>query len=65
MRQIVRLDDAVAVVVDHMWAAKHGLKPGVTARKQGDARRALAGRREEGLRRSTRRRSSPTLRWSR
>ena len=25
MRQIVRLDDAVAVVADHMWAAKQGL----------------------------------------
>jgi isoquinoline 1-oxidoreductase beta subunit len=26
VRQIVRLDDAVAVVADHMWAAKEGLK---------------------------------------
>ena len=26
VRQIVRLDDAVAVVADHMWAAKQGLK---------------------------------------
>ncbi|UPK30991.1 xanthine dehydrogenase family protein molybdopterin-binding subunit [Bradyrhizobium sp. 195] len=26
VRQIVRLDDAVAVVADHMWAAKKGLK---------------------------------------
>src|SRR5215471_7103572 len=26
VRQIVRLDDAVAVVADHMWAAKRGLK---------------------------------------
>src|SRR4030095_4846181 len=25
VRQIVRLDDAVAVVADHMWAAKQGL----------------------------------------
>src|SRR2546429_5088976 len=25
VRQIVRLDDAVAVVADHMWAAKKGL----------------------------------------
>src|SRR6202035_1383273 len=26
VRQIVRLEDAVAVVADHMWAAKQGLK---------------------------------------
>ncbi len=26
VRQIVRLDDAVAVVADHMWAAKEGLR---------------------------------------
>jgi CO/xanthine dehydrogenase Mo-binding subunit len=26
VRQIVRLDDAVAVVADHMWAAKQGLR---------------------------------------
>src|SRR5258705_504310 len=26
VRQIVRLDDAIAVVADHMWAAKQGLK---------------------------------------
>src|SRR2546428_7551540 len=25
VRQIVRLDDAVAVLADHMWAAKQGL----------------------------------------
>ena len=25
VRQVVRLDDAVAVVADHMWAAKQGL----------------------------------------
>ena len=25
MHQVVRLDDAVAVVADHMWAAKQGL----------------------------------------
>jgi isoquinoline 1-oxidoreductase beta subunit len=72
VRQIVRLDDAVAVVADHMWAAKQGLaalairwddgpnakvstadvvqgldaasqKPGVVARKQGDAAAAIAG----------------------
>jgi isoquinoline 1-oxidoreductase beta subunit len=72
VHQIVRLDDAVAVVADHMWAAKQGLaalairwddganvkvntsdvvrgldeasqKPGVVARKQGDAAAALAG----------------------
>ena len=71
VHQIVRLDDAVAVVADHMWAAKQGLaalairwddganakvstsdvvrgldeasqKPGVVARKQGDATVALA-----------------------
>ena len=71
VHQIVRLDDAVAVVADHMWAAKQGLaalairwddgangkvstsdvvrgldeasqKPGVVARKQGDAAAALA-----------------------
>jgi isoquinoline 1-oxidoreductase subunit beta len=72
VRQVVRLDDAVAVVADHMWAAKQGLsalairwddgpnahvstadvvrdldaasqKPGVVARKQGDAAAAIAG----------------------
>jgi CO/xanthine dehydrogenase Mo-binding subunit len=72
VHQVVRLDDAVAVVADNMWAAKQGLaalairwddgpnakvstadvvqgldqasqKPGVVARKQGDAAAALAG----------------------
>jgi len=72
VHQVVRLDDAVAVVADHMWAAKQGLaalavrwddganasvsttdvvrgldeasqKPGVVARKEGDAAAALAG----------------------
>src|SRR5437879_809865 len=72
VRQIVRLDDAVAVVADHMWAVKQGLAAlairwddgpnarlgtadivqglaeasettGVTARKDGDPRSALAG----------------------
>ena len=72
VRQIVRLDEAVAVVADHMWAAKQGLAalairwddgpnatlstadivqglaaaaqtPGVVARKEGDAARAIAG----------------------
>src|SRR5437660_3680144 len=71
VRQIVRLDDAVAVVADHMWAAKRGLaaleihwdegpnaqigtadivralaeasrRPGVVARDDGDAAKALA-----------------------
>jgi len=70
VHQVVRLDDAVAVVADHMWAAKQGLaalavrwddganasvstadvvrgldeasqKPGVVARKQGDAAAAI------------------------
>jgi isoquinoline 1-oxidoreductase beta subunit len=70
VHQVVKLDDAVAVVADHMWAAKQGLaalairwddgpnasvatadvikgledasqKPGVVARKQGDAPSAL------------------------
>jgi isoquinoline 1-oxidoreductase beta subunit len=72
VHQVVRLDDTVAVVADHMWAAKQGLaalairwddgpnaavtmadivkgldaasqKPGVVARKQGDAAAAIAG----------------------
>src|SRR2546422_462663 len=72
VQQVVRLDDAVAVVADHMWAAKQGLaaldirwdegpnaklstadivqqlaaaseKPGVVARNEGDASKALAG----------------------
>src|SRR5256886_10401502 len=72
VQQVVRLDDAVAVVADHMWAAKQGLaaldirwdegpnaklstadivqqlaaasqKPGVVARNEGDALRAMAG----------------------
>jgi isoquinoline 1-oxidoreductase subunit beta len=72
VRQIVRLDDAVAVVADDMWAAKRGLaalairwddgpnatlgtgdivqglaaaaqKPGVVARKEGDATAGIAG----------------------
>ncbi len=71
VRQVVRLDDAVAVVADHMWAAKQGLaalairwdegpnarlgtadivrqlaraaeQPGVVARKEGDAVKAMA-----------------------
>ena len=70
--QIVRIENAVAVVADHMWAAKKGLiaaaiqwddgphatvnssdiigqleeaskKPGVVARNEGDAKKALAG----------------------
>jgi CO/xanthine dehydrogenase Mo-binding subunit len=70
VHQVVKLDDAVAVVADHMWAAKQGLaalairwddgpnatvttadvikgldeasqKPGVVARKEGDAPSAL------------------------
>src|SRR3989441_1307060 len=72
VHQVVRLDDAVAVVADHMWAAKQGLaaldirwdegpnaklstadivqqlaaaseKPGVVARNEGDAPKAMAG----------------------
>ena len=71
VRQVVRLDDAVAVVADHMWAAKQGLaalavtwddgpnanistadivqglaaaseRPGVVAKKEGDAPAAIA-----------------------
>jgi isoquinoline 1-oxidoreductase beta subunit len=71
VRQVVRLDNAVAVVADHMWAAKKGLRaaaiqwdaganatvssadivrqleeaskqPGVVARNEGDAQKALA-----------------------
>jgi len=71
VRQVVRIDEAVAVVGDHMWAAKKGLKaaaiqwdegpnatldsagvirqleeaskqPGVAARNEGDAAKALA-----------------------
>jgi len=70
VHQVVRLDDVVAVVADHMWAAKQGLaalavrwddgpnakvstadvvkeleeasrKPGLVARKEGDALSAL------------------------
>jgi isoquinoline 1-oxidoreductase beta subunit len=72
VRQVVRIDEAVAVVADHMWAAKKGLaaaaiqwedgpnakvssadivrqleqaskRPGVVARHEGDAEKALAG----------------------
>ena len=72
VRQVVRIDNAVAVVADHMWAAKEGLaaaaiqwddgpnatvstadivrqleeaskQPGVVARNEGDAEKALAG----------------------
>jgi len=72
VRQIVMIDEAVAVVADHTWAAKKGLKaaaiqwddgpnarvdsagiirqleeaskqPGVVARNEGDAEKALAG----------------------
>jgi isoquinoline 1-oxidoreductase beta subunit len=72
VRQVVRIDNAVAVVGDHMWAAKKGLaaaavqwdegpnakvstadiirqleeaskQPGVVARNEGDAEKALAG----------------------
>src|SRR6185295_4472264 len=70
VHQVVKLDDVVAVVADHMWAAKQGLaalairwddgpnaevtmadvvkgldqasqKPGVVARKEGDAPSAI------------------------
>jgi len=30
VRQVVRIDEAVAVVADHMWAAKKGLKATAT-----------------------------------
>ena len=72
VRQVVTIDEAVAVVADHLWAAKKGLKaaavewddgpnasvdsagiirqleeasmrPGVVARNEGDAEKALAG----------------------
>jgi len=72
VQQVVRLDDAVAVVADHMWAAKQGLaaldirwdegpnaklstadivrqlaaaseQPGVVARNEGNAPKAMAG----------------------
>jgi len=72
VRQVVLIENAVAVVADHMWAAKKGLaaaavqwdeganakvstadiirqleeaskQPGVVARNEGDADRALAG----------------------
>ena len=72
VHQVVRIDNAVAVVADHMWAAKKGLaaaaiqwdegpnatvstadivrqlegafkQPGVVARNEGDAEKALAG----------------------
>jgi isoquinoline 1-oxidoreductase beta subunit len=72
VHQVVRSDEAVAVVADHMWAAKKGLKaaaiqwddgpnasldsatvvrqleeaskqPGVVARNEGNAAKALAG----------------------
>src|SRR6267154_4432357 len=72
VRQVVTIDEAVAVVADHLWAAKKGLKaaavewddgpnasvdsagiirqleeasmqPGVVARHEGDAEKALAG----------------------
>lgn len=72
VRQIVRIDNAVAVIADHTWAAKKGLlaaniqwddgphvtvnssdiirqleeaskQPGVVARNEGDAQKALAG----------------------
>jgi isoquinoline 1-oxidoreductase beta subunit len=72
VHQVVRIDNAVAVVADHMWAAKKGLaaaavqwddgpnatvstadvvrqleeaskQPGVAARHEGDADKALAG----------------------
>src|SRR5262249_36960813 len=43
VRQIVRLDDAVAVVADHMWAAKQGLA----------ARRPTVGGRRDSTESST------------
>jgi len=72
VRQVVRIDNAVAVIADHMWAAQKGLiaaviqwddgphatvnssdiihqldeaskQPGVVARNEGDAKKALAG----------------------
>ena len=94
VHQIVRLDDVVAVVADHMWAAKQGLaalairwddgpngkvstadvvkeleeasrKPGVVARKEGDALVRRWAERHGSSRRSTRRPSWRTPPWSR
>src|SRR2546427_7797462 len=77
VQPVVRLDDAVAVVANHMWAAKQGLaaldirwdegpnaklstadivqqlaaasqKPGVVARNEGDAPKAMAGAARKG-----------------
>src|SRR2546427_560562 len=77
VQQVVRLDDAVAVVADHMWAAKQGLaaldirwdegpnaklstadivqqlaaaseQPGVVARNEGNAPKAMAGAARKG-----------------
>jgi isoquinoline 1-oxidoreductase beta subunit len=66
VRQVVRLDDAVAVVADHMGAAKKGLAalairvgrgPACRPRHRGDRRRARGGDAEgRGRRRDGRRR---------
>ena len=92
VRQVVRLENAVAVIADDTWAAKQGLaaldvrwdeganaklttadvvrrlaaaseKSGATARKEGNAVKAMAGASRRS-RRSTNRRFLPTPRWS-
>ena len=50
VRQIVRLDDAVAVVADHMGAAKKGLAALMIAWDDGPERQARYGRHRTGAR---------------
>ena len=51
VRQIVRLDDLVAVVADHMWAAKQGLAALTIRWDDGPNAQALDRRRRPGTRR--------------
>ena len=70
VRQIVRLDDAVAVVADHMGAAKKGLAAlviewddGPHAKLGTDASAPSSSRRRSSRARSRRTSAMPTRRW--
>ncbi len=61
VRQVVRLDNAVAVIGDHMWAAKQGLARAQHPVERGPVRPAQHGRHRPG---SSRARPRPPA-WSR
>ena len=71
VRQVAKLDNAVAVIADHYWAAKKGLEAGAAEVRRRPARRALDGRRRrragQGVAARTapspRTRATPRPRW--